>query len=239
MPSHRRLSRRIAASTAAFFATALAVSVACTGNGTVDIDDDASATRDASATPQDAAGKDGGDAQAPFDPGAVCAQELAYFTTCKVDPKDVNCGVEKFEAWCKDNQTKTESDQLVRAKASCLVAKNCSEESRKGCIYESYAAQGLSPAQKKLVDDYCATCEPGVPTCATAHTTYDPKKGIDSIDDLFIAAWELAEPLVAQIHAKCTGPAIADAGADAGTCERRFAQCAGGIYVDALPNCPK
>jgi len=216
--------------------------VACTGNGNVAVDDDAStSTRDGSTAVDATATKDSAattDA-ATFDPSKVCAQELAYFQTCDVDPKDITCTATNFEAWCKENQTKVDSEQRTRARAACLVAKNCAKNARNACIYTTYNTLTPSAAQAKLVADYCQTCEPGVATCATAHTRYDEAAGPDSIDDLYLAAWELADPLVTTIDQKCTGAAFADAGADAGTCARRFAICAADVYVDALPNCPK
>jgi hypothetical protein len=56
------------------------------------------------------------------------------------------------------------------------------------------------------------------------------------VPDIFIAAWELSDPLTSDIDTKCTGSAL-DGGADAG-CVRAFADCAGGLYIDRLPNCP-
>lgn len=221
---------------------ALAGVASCTSNGSVTIDDEAgTSTRDASTTADGAVKKDASttaDGAVAFDPTKVCAQELAYFTTCNVDPKDVTCTAAKFEPWCKDSQEKVDSEQRTIARAKCLVAANCDPALKNACIYSTYNTLALSTAQQKLVADYCQTCEPGVATCAAAHTVYDPAAGPKSVDDLYIAAWELATPLVNAIDQKCTGAAIADAGADAGTCARRFATCAADIYIDALPNCP-
>ena len=215
--------------------------LSCATNGNVAVEDDATVSRDAAGT-TDASPADGavtGDGATTFDPSKVCAQELAYFEICKIDPKDINCTTAKFEAWCKGTQSATDSEQRVRAKANCLDAKHCNPTSLKSCIYETYNTLALTPAQSKLAADYCATCEPGSASCATSHTTYSPAKGPGSIDDLYLAAWELSEKLVVAIDQKCTGPAIAYAGADAGTCDRRFARCAGDLYIDALPDCPK
>ncbi len=219
---------------------AATAAVACTSNGNVIEDEEAGTTREAGTPTPDAKAPDGGSLDgSAFDPSKVCAQELAYFDACKIDPKEVNCTPAKFEAWCSTNQSATDSAQRVRAKAACLDVKHCNASDLKGCIYETYNTLSLSPAQTKLVADYCATCEPGSSACAQNHVKYNPSKGPGSIDDLYLAAWELSENLVVAIDQKCTGAAVADAGADAGTCDRRFAQCAGGLFVDALPDCPK
>lgn len=210
-----------------------AASFSCSST-TVIPNEEAGTTPDASTTTD--AKPDSGQA---FDPAKVCAQELAYFDACKVNPKDVNCTTAKYEAWCTQNQAATDSAQRVRAKAACLDIKHCDASSLKGCLYETYNTLTLSAAQTKLVADYCATCEPGEPSCATNHVKYVPSKGPASIDDVFLAAWELSEPLVTAIDTKCTGQGFADAGADAGTCDKRFSQCAGGLFIDALPDCPK
>ena len=221
-----------------FAATATA---ACTSNGDAVVDDEAGTSREAGPIPAaDAKAPDGASVDgSAFDPSKVCAQELAYFDTCKIDPKQVNCTPAKFEAWCSTNQSATDSDQRVRAKAACLNVKHCGASDLKACIYETYNTLSLSPAQTKLVADYCATCEPGSAACVQNHVKYNPSKGPGSVDDLYLAAWELSEKLVVAIDQKCTGAPFADAGADAGTCDRRFAQCAGGLFVDALPDCPK
>lgn len=231
---------------AALAAVPLCTVYACTTNGTAIPDEDAASTtvpRTDGATPptDSSAGGDAAraDAAASFDPAKVCAQELEYFTACKAPPNDINCTAAKFEAWCTLNQAATDSAQRVRARAACLDAKHCSPSSLKDCLYKSYNTQQQTPAQAKLVADYCATCEPGDARCTTQRIAYDPAKGPNSIDDLYLAAWELSEALTVAIDQKCTGPAIADAGADAGTCEKRFGSCAGSLFVDALPDCPK
>lgn len=229
----------------AFAAVPAASLYACTTNGTVIADDDATSptvprTDAASPPPVDAATDSARtDAPASFDPAKVCAQELEYFAACKAPPNDINCTAAKYEAWCTLNQAATDSDQRVRARAACLDVKRCDPNLLKDCLYKSYGTQQQSPAQAKLVADYCATCEPGDATCATRKIAYNPANGPSSIDDVFLAAWELSEPLTVAIDQKCTGPAIADAGADAGSCQKRFGNCAGSLFVDALPDCPK
>ncbi len=219
---------------------------ACTTNGTVIPDEDATSTTvprtDGASPPTDSA--TGGDAARPdapasFDPTKVCAQELEYFAACKAPPGDINCTAARFEAWCTLNQAATDSAQRVRARAACLDVKHCDPNLLKDCLYKSYSTQQQTPAQAKLVADYCATCEPGDSTCPTRKIAYDAAKGPNSIDDVYLAAWELSEALTVAIDQKCTGPAIADAGADAGSCQKRFGNCAGGLFIDALPDCPK
>ncbi len=230
------------AATFVTFAAAASALYACsTGNGDVDIDDENGPGREAgtttgtdSSTAKTDSSTTTGDSSAPFDPSKVCAQELAYLNVCK---KPVECAA-NFEAWCKTNQAATDSEQRVRAKAACLDVTHCDKASRDDCIYKSYNTQKLSANQQKLLDDYCATCEPGVSSCAQKYV-YSETKGPDSVDDIYIAVWELSDALVTQADQKCTGPAVADAGSDAGTCARRFAVCAGNLFVDALTVCPK
>jgi hypothetical protein len=59
-----------------------------------------------------------------------------------------------------------------------------------------------------------------------------------SVSDLFVAAWELSDSLVDQVRTMCTGSAL-DAGSADGGCASAFSDCAGGVYVDSLPDCPK
>ncbi len=223
----------------------LATVYACTSNGAVIADEDASTTTvprtDAAPPPVDSGPSVDArtDGPASFDPSKVCAQELEYFAVCKTPPNDINCTATKFEAWCTLNQAATDSAQRVRARAACLDAKHCTSSVLKDCLYKSYGTQQQTPAQAKLVADYCATCEPADATCATRKIAYDAAKGPSSIDDVYLAAWELSEALTVAIDQKCTGPAIADAGADAGSCQKRFGNCAGSLFVDALPDCPK
>lgn len=244
---HTALARltRLVAVVAAAGAALTSVYACSTGNGSVIADDDASTTRRDAATTPDApapvpdatsdARADGG----AFDPSKVCAQELEYFAACKRPASDINCTAAKFEAWCTTNQAATDSEQRVRARAACLDAKHCDTKSLNDCIYSTYSTLKPSAAQEKLVADYCSTCEPADSTCAARKIAYDPAKGPGSVDDVYLAAWELSEKLTLAIDQKCTGPAIADAGADAGSCQKRFGNCAGSLYVDALPDCPK
>ena len=224
--------------------TALAVAsvYACsTGNGSVILDDEGGTTSRSDATsPLDATSDTARpDGAAAFDPSKVCAQELEYFPVCKKPTNDINCGAATCEAWCTTNQAATDSEQRVRAKAACLDVKHCDPNTLKDCMYSAYNKMQPTAAQAKLIADYCATCEPGDSACPATKIAYNPAKGPNSIDDMYLAAWELSEALTVAIDQKCTGPAIADAGADAGSCQKRFGNCAGSLFVDALPDCPK
>ena len=111
---------------------------------------------------------------------------------------------------------------------------------RRDCEYRSYATATPTAAQTQVVQAYCQTCEPADPTgCMTRETSYRPALGPKSTDDVFVAAWELADSVDDAIRTGCTGAAL-DAGPtpDAGTCLKAFASCAGGIYLDRVPNCP-
>jgi hypothetical protein len=62
---------------------------------------------------------------------------------------------------------------------------------------------------------------------------------------VFVAAWELSDTLDDEIRTKCTGTALdagvaaaLDAGGDAAPCYKAFDNCAGDLYVNALPDCP-
>lgn len=165
----------------------------------------------------------------------LCEQTKAYALGCGATVKDLNCG-EKFDAWCQANDSAINSAAFRAAQKTCLVQANCMPNVRKNCEYKVESAFTPTTAQKKLVEAYCATCEPGVGACLTSHTTYDPNKGPNSVDDVFVAAWELADPVVDEIRTKCLG---ADAGAgDAGSCLKTFAGCAADVYLSRVPDCP-
>lgn len=166
---------------------------------------------------------------------STCALTRAYVVTCASE-KELNCGPNGFDAWCRANDLAINSDAFRRAEAKCLTPDKCKPTDRRDCEYRSYATATATTAQKQLVAAYCATCEPGQADCAARHTTYDPAAGPKSVDDLFVAAWELSDPLVDEIRAKCTGSDAGDP--DAGACMRAFAQCSGDVYLARLPDCP-
>jgi hypothetical protein len=191
----------------------------------------------------------GTDAAADIDARAdasTCEITRAYTIACHTDPDagdPLTCGAAKFDAWCAANDKAINSESYRRAEALCLVKKNCDGLDRRDCEYRSYATAKPTNAQKQVVAAYCQTCEPGDPTgCVTRKTQYDPQLGPKSTDDVFVAAWELSDTLDDEIRTKCTGAALdagaVDAGADAAPCLKAFANCAGDIYVNALPDCP-
>ncbi len=219
-------------------AASAAAAIACNSD-TVDIPG-ADAAPDAppeARAPAGDAGDAGGDAPAE-DSGSACAAELAHAQACN-KTADLNCGVGGFVAWCKNTEITTDSDQRRRARAKCLTRDNCDGKKLKECIYRSYGAEQLTPAQRKLVEGYCATCAPGDGQCFARETTYPEALGPDGVTDVFLAAWELGEALTRKIEGQCTGRSLADAGPDAGTCAKRFGNCAGGLFIDSLPDCPK
>ena len=208
---------------------------------------------DDAATTSDAAGADAAPDAVGADAGtdaSTCELTRAYVIDCNPGPDagdQLTCGVAKFDAWCALNDQAINSDAYRRAEALCLTHANCAAAARRDCEERSYATATPTTAQKNVVAAYCQTCEPADPAgCATRETTYDPSKGPDSTDDVFVAAWELNDTLADEIRTKCTGTALdggieaqLDAGGVAKPCLKAFGSCAGGIYVNALPDCPK
>lgn len=192
------------------------------------------------AGPGNDARSDGGGADAPsgdtgVDAGSTCEITRAYVVACG---GDLTCGPTKFDAWCAQNDGVINSESYRRAEALCLTKANCDPDLRRDCEYKSYASATPTAAQKAVVAGYCQTCEPADPTgCATRKTTYVPAAGIKSVDDVFVAGWELADPIADEIRTKCTGAAL-DAGTADGGCLKAFANCAGDVYIDRLPDCP-
>jgi len=175
-------------------------------------------------------GAPGGDSATPD----TCELTRAYYFACG---EELTCGADKFGAWCAQNDSIMNSATYRRAEAMCLTPANCDGTDRRDCEYRTYATATPTAAQRQVVQAYCTTCEPGdVAGCVTRKSTYDPAGGVSSVDDVFVAAWELSDPIVDEIRTKCTGTPP-DAGASV-TCAKAFSDCAGGVYVDRLPNCP-
>jgi len=177
---------------------------------------------------------------------STCEITRAYTLECNVgEAEPLTCGASKFDAWCAANDKAINSEAFRRAQSICLFKKNCDPTDRKDCEARTYATTTQTASQKKVVAEYCKTCEPGDQEgCVTRKTDYDPAKGPKGTDDVFVAAWELNDTLDDEITAKCTGSAL-DAGAaaaldagDAAPCLKAFANCAGDIYINALPDCP-
>lgn len=217
------MTRRLAAVLAtAFVLHAFACSTEKTE--TVPTLGDAGNTADA-ARPRDAAG---GDAAAK----THCETYQAYSQGCGETP---NCG-DKFLAWCALTEP-TESAQLHAARLKCMTQDNCVPKVRHACEYETYSAASLTTAQRGLAEAYCATCEASdVTGCVARSTNYDAAKGPDGVSDIFLGVYESSDAVATEMKTKCTGAALSF---DAGTCARAFALCAGNVFVDGLPDCPK
>ncbi len=190
------------------------------------------------------------DATADGGAASTCEITRAFVLDCNAGPDagdQLTCGPSRFDAWCALNDQAINSTAYRRAEALCLTHANCTNSARSDCENRSYATATPTTAQKNVVAAYCQTCEPADPAgCATRKTVYDPSKGPDSTDDVFVAAWELNDMLTDQIRTKCTGTALdggieaqLDAGGVANPCLKAFGNCAGDIYVNALPDCPK
>jgi hypothetical protein len=183
------------------------------------------------------AGGQGVDAGSP----GICDLTKAYEVGCGRGGS-LTCGDAGFDIWCAQNDAVLNSAAFDRGEAMCSTQANCDAAKRHDCDYQSYASATQTVAEGQLVAAYCATCEPqDAAGCATRATTYNQAAGPTSATDIFIAAWELADPVVDEIRVKCTGLALdAGTGADAGAaCAQAFSTCSGGIYIDHLPNCPK
>ena len=216
---------------------------ACTGNGSSSPGERApdplkDAALDTRASDPDASNLEDAGASA-----STCEITRAYVTGCNALAPDggeqLTCGEGKFDAWCDLNDKAINSASYRRAEALCLTTKNCDGLARRDCEYRTYATATPTAAQTKVVAAYCQTCEPAdTAGCAVRKTKYDPAKGPKSTDDVFVAGWELNDALDDEIRTKCTGAAV-DAGPDAAACLKQFGNCAGDVYIDHLPDCPK
>lgn len=170
---------------------------------------------------------------------STCAITRAYFDAC--GQTDITCGV-AFVEWCEQNDAVVNSEAFRRAEAFCLTEDHCDGKERRACEYARYGDEAPTSAQRSLVTAYCAMCEPAdVAGCSARSTSYDPALGIDGVGDIFVAAWELADPIVAEIESTCTsadadGGGGTDAGPDA--CAKAFGSCAAEIYLARVPDCP-
>lgn len=224
--------------------TALALAAACSSPAArVEGDDEDAATSSSSSGGRQGSSSSSGSGgassssssgDAAVDPGDVCENELALYRACGFD-EGVQCRVDGYVANCHANNDATESAQRIAARNACLGSSNCEPDDRKDCIYRQYNSATLSAAQEALLQRYCETCEASdVAGCTSRTRTYSPSAGIDSVDTIFLAAWELAPDLVEKIDANCIDEAR---DGDAGTCAKRFNVCAGGYYIDALVEC--
>ena len=211
--------------------------------------------------------RDGGDAAADagaallFDgraPANECEAEAAMASLCG---DDLQCGNTRFAGWCSLLGTRVNSAQRNAAVLRCATPSLCDTDDRSACVYASYNTMALSATQRTMVEHFCASCYPGDEArCFEASTKYTTPS---AVTDVFLAAWELGETLTKSIDDECIpksvdggADAVADGSADASeagdasdasdasdgggpaACARRFGQCAGGLYVDSLPDCP-
>lgn len=218
-----------------------AVVAACTDNGSAPAGATADAATDSATDGRRADGDAGQDAAHE---ASLCELTRAYVTDCNKDRPDggeqLTCGSAKFDAWCAANDKVINSAAYRRGDGMCLTQANCNPDQRADCRYKTYATATRTSAQDQVAQAYCQTCEPAdQAACVTRKITYRSALGPSSTDDVFVAAWELTDALDDEIRTKCTGAAL-DAGAspDAGSCLKQFANCAGGIYIDHLPDCP-
>jgi hypothetical protein len=171
-------------------------------------------------------------------PKSTCELTRAYFEGCGNDG-DLNCGASGFDAWCDANDKTINSAAYRRAEAACLTQDNCDGKDRRACEYEHYNDETPTASQTALVAAYCETCEPSdVAGCTERSTKYDAAKGIETVADIFIAAWEFADAIVDEMKTSCTGAAT-DAGSDSAACAKAFASCAADVYLTRLPDCPE
>ncbi|MBX3258566.1 MAG: hypothetical protein KF782_02535 [Labilithrix sp.] len=229
-----RLVLRVLLRGAVGFAPVAAAAACSDGAG------DAVPAGDAGDEAADAAREAGADAGGGERPTTTCGITRAYFEGCGNDG-DLNCGADGFDAWCAANDAAINSEAYRRAEALCLTDGNCDGAKRRACEYAHYNDETPTAAQRALVAAYCETCAPSdVAGCEARSTTYDPAEGIEGVDDIFVAAWELADAIVDEMRTECTGAAAApDAGGDLAACAKAFAGCAAEVYLDRLPDCPK
>lgn len=222
----------LAALALAFAACSDGADVTSTAVGTADGGTDVAARPDAS-DPR----RDGGEEDASA--RTICAITRAYYEGCG-NEADLNCGSAGFDAWCAANDEAINSATYRAAEVLCLDGDHCDGADRRDCEYGHYADVPPTAAQVALVGAYCTQCSPGdVEGCKVSSTTYDRAKGIESVPDVFVAAWELSDVLVEEITTTCLGKGAADASEDPLSCAKTFGSCAAGIYLDRIPECTK
>lgn len=232
---------RLLMRSSAVFAALPMLVLACTGKTVPEIGaPDTSATEptpSGGSTPPETTETEGETTPPPETPKGICATTRTYFESCG-NADELTCGA-SFDAWCALND-KLNSDALRRAEAACLTTQNCDGTARRACEYGYYANEKMTASQKALVTAYCNTCDPDeFERCLKRSTKFDKSRGIESVPDVFIAAWELADPIVDQIKKACTGEALGQSRPDSSSCSEAFANCAADIYIARLPDCPK
>jgi hypothetical protein len=206
---------------------------------------------------QETGGDSGPDLRSP------CQAQRDFIVACK---GEFLCGDEGFDAWCAESDRKVDSDARRRAIVACYTADRCTTSIRRDCEYGHYAAETPTAAQQQLVAHYCASCEPDdVSGCTRRATRYAGASSLTDIflaawefNDTLVG--EIDQRCVRKpdggtdaspdgavdgaTDAAGGGDGASDAG-DAGTdsldpkaaCIKAFGQCAGDIYLSALPDC--
>jgi hypothetical protein len=165
--------------------------------------------------------------------GSWCDELRVYQAQC--NNGTIECDA-NFPTWCAA-QSKTNSKIFEDADLICLPKVGCKSSDRNDCRYRLYDASKLTAVQNQLLEAYCQTCSASdVAGCKTKALAYDPSKGPDSVDDIFVAVWEFSDSLTDVIRTTCTGAALV---IDGGTCADAFANCAADPYLNAMPDCPK
>jgi hypothetical protein len=158
-----------------------------------------------------------------------------------------------FDRWCPTFEA-TSSKVASAAYVACAQPARCAERELKDCSYRRYVGARTS-AQDALLNAVCTKCAPlDVAACKANNVGYEPSLGPDSVTDLFLAVWESSDAVASKMQVDCATeqlPAV-DAGAAAGdasakdagaqsfdACLATFSQCAAGVYLDAIPECPK
>jgi hypothetical protein len=135
----------------------------------------------------------------------------------------------RFPGWCA-KKTLTNSRAFEESDTQCL--NDCNGATIAECRYRKYNPQQLTPTQRNLLRDYCATC--AAPGCEASLLAYDASKGPTGVSDAFIAVWELSDAVTEAVRVQCTGAALKVTNGD---CPMTFGQCASGPYLDAQPDC--
>jgi hypothetical protein len=211
-------------------AAALVLVVGCSGSSSTSVPTGVP-TGDASADGATGreAGADGGLSSDAGGARAWCAALGEKQDRCD---QQRECGP-NFDAWCAQ-QSLTNSRAFEAADTSCVAVPDCKSATRADCRYQKYQPSQLTASQRSLITAYCATCS--VTNCEQSLTTYDATKGPSGVSDAYVAAWELSDAITDKIRDACTGAALP--GRD-GNCPAAFGNCAAGVYLDALPECPK
>jgi hypothetical protein len=186
-------------------------------------------TRSEGAPPADA----GSDVFALNDAGLTdyCQAYATWATTCGQPQILCDGGGPPFPALCDAYDQTVNSAAYRDAERNCLTAQNCDIYARIDCDDIVLSTMQPTTAQRKLAADYCATCAPANPTCATSAFAYDADAGPMAVPVLFPFVWEFSDSVTGLIDSMCTGAAL-DAGG--GACDQAFGNC-GLQTLNAVP----